>query len=630
MVVSVEGPPVAFAAKTATTTIPIVFTVSDDPVRLGLVASLARPGGNVTGINFFSNELLAKRLELLRALVPTATRVAVLVNPANTANTETTLKDVEPAARAVGLQIQVLNADTSHEIDAAFATIVRERPDALFSASSPYFTSRRIQLVQLAARHAIPATYPGRQYVEVGGLMSYGANVAERVASTRRLCRPHPQGRKARGPAGRAGVEVRAGDQPPHRQDARPHRAAIAARHGRRGDRMSTRREFVTLVGGTALAWPLAARAQQSAMPVIGFLNGTSADGFARARNGFIQGLKETSYIVDQNVAIEYRWAEGQYDRLPALAADLLRRQVAVLVVNNAAAPAAMAATATIPIVFASGADPVKSGLVVSLNRPSSNVTGVYFLIDALPTKNLHLLHELVPRTSTVALLVNPNNAVAVGTELPSVQTAARTLGLDLVVVKAAAERDIDAAFADVVHARAGALVIASDSFIFGHRQQIIALAERHSIPTAYPWREAPAAGGLVSYGTSLTDAYRLAGVFTGRILGGAKPADLPVQQSTKFELADQSQDREGARPRSTANSARPRRRGDRMKRREFITLLGGAAAWPLAARAQQAAMPVVGFLRAARLPRRSSILQRRSVQGFERRRLRRGAERCH
>ena len=300
-------------------------------------------------------------------------------------------------------------------------------------------------------------------------------------------------------------------------------------------------------------------------MPVIGFLNGTSADGFARARNGFIQGLKETSYIVGQNVAIEYRWAEGQYDRLPALAADLLRRQVAVLVVNNAAAPAAMAATATVPIVFASGADPVKSGLVVSLNRPSSNVTGVYFLIDALPTKNLHLLHELVPRTSTVALLVNPNNAVAVGTELPSVQAAARTLGLDLVVVKAAAERDLDAAFANVVHARAGALVIASDSFIFGHRQQIIALAGRHSIPTAYPWREAPAAGGLVSYGTSLTDAYRLAGVFTGRILRGAKPADLPVQQSTKFELVINLKTAKALGLDSAADAARARRRGDRI-----------------------------------------------------------------
>src|SRR5262249_25490813 len=203
-------------------------------------------------------------------------------------------------------------------------------------------------------------------------------------------------------------------------------------------------------------------------MPVIGFLNGASADSFVHARNGFIQGLKETSYIVGQNVAIESRWAEGQYDRLPALAADLLRREVAVLVVNNAAAPAAMAATATIPIVFASGADPVKSGLVISLNRPSSNVTGVYFLIDALPTKNLHLLHELVPHTSTVALLVNPNNAVAIGTELPSVQAAASALGLNLVVVKAAAERDLDEAFTNFVHGRAGALIIASDSFIFG------------------------------------------------------------------------------------------------------------------------------------------------------------------
>jgi ABC-type uncharacterized transport system substrate-binding protein len=178
VIVTVEGPPSAFAAKAATTTIPIVFIVSDDPVRLGLVASLARPGGNLTGINFVSSELVAKRLELLRALVPGATRMAVLVNPANTANTETALRDVEPAARAVGFKVQVLNADTSHEIDAAFATIVRERPDALFSASSPYFTSRRIQLVQLAARHAIPATYSGRQFVEVGGLMSYGANVA--------------------------------------------------------------------------------------------------------------------------------------------------------------------------------------------------------------------------------------------------------------------------------------------------------------------------------------------------------------------------------------------------------------------------------------------------------------------
>jgi len=299
---------------------------------------------------------------------------------------------------------------------------------------------------------------------------------------------------------------------------------------------MMRRREFITLLGGAAAAWPLAAGAQQS-MPVIGFLNGGSADGLVHARNGFIQGLKESSYIAGQNVAVEYRWADGQYDRLPALVADLLRRQVAVLVVNNAAAPAAKAATATIPIVFASGADPVKSGLVASINRPSGNVTGVYFLIDALAAKNLDMLHELVPKASTVALLVNPNNAVAVGDELPSVQAAARVLGLELVIVQAAAEHDIDIAFANLVQARAGALIVASDSFLFACRQQLVALAARHAVPTVYPWRDAVAAGGLISYGTSLTDAYRLAGVYAGRILKGVRPADLPVQQSIKFEL---------------------------------------------------------------------------------------------
>ena len=198
VIVTAEGPPAAFAAKAATTTIPIVFTVSDDPVRLGLVASLARPGGNLTGINFVSSELVAKRLELLRELVPGAARVAVLVNPANTTNTETTLRDVEPAARAVGLQIQVLNAGTSREIDAAFATIVRERPDALFVGNDPLFTSRRVQLVQLAARHAIPATYAGRRICRSRRADELRSQRCGCIASARRLCRPHPQGRQAR------------------------------------------------------------------------------------------------------------------------------------------------------------------------------------------------------------------------------------------------------------------------------------------------------------------------------------------------------------------------------------------------------------------------------------------------
>ena len=252
----------ALAAKAATTTIPIVFSVAEDPVRLGLVASLARPGGNLTGINFLSAELAAKRLELLRELVPAATRVAVLVNPANATNAEATLRDVEAAARAMGLQIQVLNASTSREIDAAFATFARERPDALFVGSDPFFISRRVQLAHLAARHAIPAIYATREYAEVGGLMSYGASLTDALSPGRRLCRPHPQGRQARGLAGRAVDQVRVGHQPADRQDARPRHSADAARPRRRGDRMK-RREFITLLGGAAA---LAARGAGAAV----------------------------------------------------------------------------------------------------------------------------------------------------------------------------------------------------------------------------------------------------------------------------------------------------------------------------------------------------------------------------
>ena len=212
VIAATGSPAVALAAKAATATIPIVFSVAEDPVKLGLVASFARPGGNLTGINFFTMELAAKRLELLRELVPAAVRVAVLVNPANAANTETTLKDVEAAARAMGLQIQILNASTSREIDAAFATFVREKPDALFVGDDPFFNSRRVQLTQLAARHAVPATYASRDYAEAGGLMSYGTQPYGCVSSGRHLCRSHPQGRQASGPAGRAGEQVRAGE----------------------------------------------------------------------------------------------------------------------------------------------------------------------------------------------------------------------------------------------------------------------------------------------------------------------------------------------------------------------------------------------------------------------------------
>jgi putative tryptophan/tyrosine transport system substrate-binding protein len=295
------------------------------------------------------------------------------------------------------------------------------------------------------------------------------------------------------------------------------------------------RREFITLLGGAATTWPLNASAQRPAMPVIGFLNATEPDDRAAA---FRQGLKEVGYIEDRNVVIEYRWAEGQYDRLPALVADLVRRQVAVIVAGGGpSAPVAKAATTTIPIVFLSGGiDPVKSGLVASLNRPGGNLTGVSILNVELGPKKLELLHELIPTATIIALLINPANPNA-ETQSRDLQAAARTLGLRLHVLHAGAEREFDAVFAAMVQLRAGALMIGADPFFTSRSEQLAALTLRHAVPAIYLYRAFTAAGGLMSYGGSNSEAYRLAGVYTGRILNGAKPADLPVQQATKIEL---------------------------------------------------------------------------------------------
>jgi putative ABC transport system substrate-binding protein len=299
------------------------------------------------------------------------------------------------------------------------------------------------------------------------------------------------------------------------------------------------RREFITLLGGAAAAWPLTARAQQATAPVVGFLSIRSPDTDAQFLVSFRHGLSEVGLIEGRNIAVEYRYAQGHPDRLPSLVADLVRRQVAIIVTTGGAqaALAAKAATTTIPIVFTIGADPIREGLVQSLNRPGGNLTGVTTSYDEAAPKRLGLLREILPNAAIIGVLVNPNDPITASSEANTMRSAARSVGQRIEILQAGTERDIDAAFASLVDMQAAALVVAPHALFATQAHQLIALAARHAIPALYWRREFAQAGGLMSYGSSLADALRVVGVYTGRVLKGEKPGDLPVQQPTKFEL---------------------------------------------------------------------------------------------
>jgi putative ABC transport system substrate-binding protein len=297
------------------------------------------------------------------------------------------------------------------------------------------------------------------------------------------------------------------------------------------------RREFISLISGAVAVWPIATRAQQP-VPVVGFVNAASAEAYSPMLSAFVRGLSETGYIENQNVRIEYRWAQGEIDRLPTLIADLVRRNVAVIAATGTpAALAAKAATTTIPIVFETGNDPVNLGLVASLNRPSGNVTGIAQLATEVAPKRLELLHEMIPTAKVLALLIDPSDRIVAENTTRGAQAAAGSLGLELHILNVSSEREFDATFEKVIQLRAGGLLISGGQFFNSRSQLIAAMALQHGLATIFPYRDLAAGGGLMSYGASITDAYRLAGIYTGRVLKGEKPADLPVQQATKVEL---------------------------------------------------------------------------------------------
>jgi ABC-type uncharacterized transport system substrate-binding protein len=473
-VIAATGTPAALAAKAATTTIPIVFETGSDPVQLGLVTSLNRPSGNVTGVAQLATEVAPKRLELLHEMIPKARIIALLADPTDRAIFENTTRGVKAAAGSLGLELHVLNASADSDLDAVFPKLIELRAGGLVISGGQFFNSRSKQLAATALRYAVPTISP---YVdlEANGLIL-----------------------------------------------------------NRQGDRMR-RRDFLIIACGSLVPTVVPA---QTSFPIVAFLGSRSSTESERSVSAFREGLAESGFTEGKNISILFRWADGSYERLPRLAAELVDAGPAVIVAAGGAvsAIAAKHATSTIPIVFTGVTDPVGSGLVRSLNRPQTNVTGMALFTSAIEAKRLELLSELIPNLETVAVLINPNNPNA-QLDIEAIKGSARALSLKLHVGKASNGQEIEPAFQDARSA-AQALTVTSDPFFTSRRRELVHLSLRYKLPTIYQFKEFVEEGGLMSYGADIIKMYRQVGSYTGRILKGENPADLPVQQPTEFDLS--------------------------------------------------------------------------------------------
>jgi putative ABC transport system substrate-binding protein len=518
----------ALAAKAATATIPIVFGVAQDPVKLGLVASLARPGGNATGINLLSAEIGAKRLGLLHDLVPKAVRIAVLVNPANSWTAEATLRDIPDAARATGLQIQVLKASTRSEIEAAFATLVRDRADALLVASDGFFTSRRVQFATLAARYAIPAAYSNRSYPEVGGLMSYGTDSLDYYRQAGVYTGQILKGAK---PADMPVLQSTKWEFVINMQTARALGLEVP-------NSLQLLADEFTLLGSAAVAWPVAGSAQPGErVRRVGVITGAGVDADdadMKARfAAFAQALEQLGWSHGRNVQIDYRFGSGNPDDIRRHAVELAALAPDVILSSGAASVGpTLQVTRTIPVVFVGVVDPVGAGFVDSMAQPGGNATGFVMLEYSMTAKYLELLKEIAPFVTRVAILRDA--AISSGTgQFGAIQSAAPSLRMDVTPVNVRDARVIERSVATFAQASNGGLIATASALTVVHRELIIGLAARYKLPAVFHRRLFVASGGLMSYGADVIDQFRQAAGYVDRILKGEKPADLPVQAPT-------------------------------------------------------------------------------------------------